>query len=422
MAKKRIFAIMKIAELFQILNEIIHSPETLIKSRLSEKYFTRNRKMSFVNLLCFFFDMRKTSLQTRLNLFFKREKHSMMSEQALSKARNHFDHSPFETMVRRLVSEEYSGKNSTLTWHGYHVLADDGSYLQLPKATELSEIFGTRGQGNHCVSAGVSVLYDVITGWPIDPAITHSNMNERAELMKHLDYLSGELPHIAEKSVLLIDRGYSSEEVFKAIESKRMKFLARCKSNYCKKTQMAPLGDSIVKLNHGLIVRVFKFALPSGEIETLLTNLFDIPSEELPKLYSKRWGIETAYHRLKNIICLENFSGKTENAIRQDFWASMVLMISVAVFQKEANEKIERAHRRKQNKHQYKASVGDLAVTLRDEFIFAVLRKNKILSIFKIRKIVALLAYSKSPVRPERSFPRHKNRNPAFNLNLKSHL
>ena len=413
---------MKISKLIEKINEIVHSPKTLEIARFSKKYFTRNRKMPFCDVLCFFFDMRKTSLQTRLNLFYKGEKRPMISQQAFSKTRNHFDHSPFETMVRSFVAEEYLGNYELPTWNGYHVLAVDGSYLQLPKTAELAEKFGIRGSCEHCVSAGISVLHDVLSGWPIDPIITHSDMNERKECEKHLEYLSRELPKIAKKSLLLIDRGYPSEDLLKTIESKGMKFLARCKSNYCKKTQDAPMGDSIVELNGGLKFRVFKFVLLSGEAETLLTNLFEIPEEELPKLYAMRWGIETAYNQLKNIVCLENFSGKTENAIRQDFWASMVLMISVAVFQKEANEKIEKEHRHKQNKHHYQTSVGNLAVTLRDEFIFEVLRKNKLLSTIKIRRIIAILAYSKSPIRPDRSFPRHKNRDISFNLNLKSHL
>lgn len=414
---------MKINNLLETINAIIHAPETLIKARFLEKYFTRNRKMPFTDVLSFFFDMRKTSLQTRLNLFFKGRKQPMISQQAFSKTRSHFDHSPFETMMRALVEQEYMNENASLpTWNGYHVFADDGSYLQLPKTPELAEKFGVRGAGGHCVSAGISVLYDVLSGWPIDPVITHSDMNERRECEKHLAYLSSKLPDIAEKSLILLDRGYPSEGLFKAIESKGMKFLARCKSNFCKKTQEAPMGDSIVKLKGGLVVRVYKFSLASGEIETLLTNLFEIPAKELPELYAKRWEIETAYGRLKNIVCLENFSGKTENAIRQDFWASMVLMISVAVFDKEANEKIEKSQRPQFNKHAYKANTGDMVVTLRDEFVFSVLRKNKLLSMYKIKRIIAKLAYSKSPIRPQRSFPRHKDRHISFNLNLKSHL
>jgi hypothetical protein len=413
---------MKVNKVFEIINDVIHNYETLAKARFSEKSFTRNRKMPFSDVLCFFFDLRKTSLQTRLNLFFKGGKHPTMSHQAFSKSRNKFDHSPFEKMHRDLIRHEYTEEAASLpTWNGYHVMAIDGSYLQLPKEPELAEAFGTRGAA-HCVSAGVSVLYDVLNGFPVDPAITHSDMNERKECEKHIEHLCRELPGVASKSVVLLDRGYPSEGLFVFMESKGLKYLARCKSNYCKKTEAAPMGDSTVRLNGGLLVRVYKFALPSGEVETLLTNLFEEPAEGLPELYAMRWGIEGSYGRLKNTVCLENFSGRTGNSVKQDFWASMVLMVAVAVFQKEANGEIEEEQRHKANKHRYQASVGDLAVALRDEFIFAVLRKNKILSAYRIKRIIATLAYSKSPVRPGRSFPRYMNRNVSHNLNLKSHL
>ena len=184
---------MKIFQAFRVLRCIIDDPLTLINSRFSEKHFTRNRKMPFCDVLRFFFDMKKTTLQTRLNDFFKGTSKNM-SEQAFSKARNLFDHSPFETMVRELVKEEYSNPNHLPKWNGYHLLAVDGSYLQLPKNQKLKEAFGTRGNDD-CVSAGISVLYDLLTGWAIDPAITHSDMNERKECDKHIDYLSRELPH-----------------------------------------------------------------------------------------------------------------------------------------------------------------------------------------------------------------------------------
>ena len=65
------------------------------------------------------------------------------------------------------------------------MLAVDGTYLQLPKTEELRDEFGTRGEDGYCVSAGVSALYDVISGWPLDPILTHGDMNGRVECEKH---------------------------------------------------------------------------------------------------------------------------------------------------------------------------------------------------------------------------------------------
>ena len=78
----------------EITREIIYADSTLEESRFRPEYFTRNRLMPFYKLLRFLLSMYKTSSQTALNQFFEKEEVTM-SQQALSKARNKFDHSPF---------------------------------------------------------------------------------------------------------------------------------------------------------------------------------------------------------------------------------------------------------------------------------------------------------------------------------------
>ncbi len=60
---------MKSLEHLNLLQSIAHAKETLEKARLNLNAFIRNRKMPFVNAIAFLLDMRKTTLQTRLNLF-----------------------------------------------------------------------------------------------------------------------------------------------------------------------------------------------------------------------------------------------------------------------------------------------------------------------------------------------------------------
>ena len=103
-------------ELLGLFGEIIHSPEILNQSRLREKAFTRNRSMPFADALCFMFDMRKTTIQTRLNMYFNKIGGVPISQQAFSKLRANYDHSPFETMVREMVKSEYADDEETLKW------------------------------------------------------------------------------------------------------------------------------------------------------------------------------------------------------------------------------------------------------------------------------------------------------------------
>ena len=409
-------------ELLDFQKHIANHPLTLDYSRLRDNAFTRNRGMPFPSALSFMLDMRKTTLQTRLNLFFGHKGGDPISQQAFSKLRMNFDHSPFVTMLRGMVKKEYSGQYELPLWHGYHVFGIDGSFLQLPRENALRNEFGVRGRGGMCPCAGISVLFDVLHGWAVDPAIARADRNEREECVKHVDYLCRELPRIAKNSIVLLDRGYPSQKLLETLQNSGVKFLARCNSQFLSEINNAPLGDSAVTLKNGVPVRVIKFKLPSGELETLVSNLFDLPESLFPELYALRWGVETAYFRLKKELCVEKFSGKTANSIRQDFWASIVLLNSVSVFQKEANAAVRERQEPKDIKHKTRARTSGLIVTLRDRYIFAVLSGIPMFTASEIERVIKTMAREVSPVRPGRSFPR--NFKPAFaaNHNLKSHL
>jgi len=409
-------------QLFEKLRAIANDPETLKKARKSERYFTRNRKMSFADALCFMLDMRKTTVQTRLNLYYRMKGEEPMSQQAFSKLRSHYDHSPFETMTRSLVKSEYSETEALQKYLGYHVFSVDGSWLQLPRTKKIRAVFGTNGNEGDCPCAGTSILYDVLSGWVLNPIITHARMDERDECKKHISFLLEELPHIVPQSLILMDRGYPSFHIIKTLHDAGMKYLVRCSSSFLSEVNTAPMGESTILIKRKLQARIYKFLLPSGTTEILLTNLFDVSRYELAELYSMRWGIETAFHRLKRELCVEKFSGETPLSILQDFWASMVIMNSVAVFEQEANVALKDRQQGKNLKYEYKTRCSDLIVTLRDEFIFAVLQPDRLFASAEIERIIRLMARSVSSVRPDRSYARRPTPCRHVNHHLKSHL
>ena len=414
---------MKNIEMLNLLEKIANDEKTLETSKLKANSFTRERGMPFVDALTFLLDMRKTSLQTRLNAYYKKVKGGdPISQQAFSKLRMNFDHSPFEKMVRGQVSKEYSGAYELPLWNEYHVFGIDGSFIQLPRADSLRTEFGVRGRGGTCPCAGISVLYDVLHGWAIDPILSKADRNERAECKKHIEFLCRELPYIAKNSIITLDMGYPSADLLNKLQHSGVKFATRCNSRFLSEINNAPMGDSIVVLKNGISVRVLKFVLSSGELETLATNLFELPEPLFPELYALRWGIETAYFCLKEELCIEKFSGKTPNSIRQDFWAAMVLLNSVAVFRQDADMLVEERHKEKNLKHAYHARTSGLIVSLRDEFIFAVLSGNSIFTASEMKRIINAMAREVSPIRPNRSFPRDFKPRFKANHNLKSHL
>ena len=103
---------MKLLKCAEILIAIFTAKKTLEEARFSPCYFTRNRKMSFQEILCYLIRGSKMSTQACLNEFFENIGKTMhMTQQALSKARNHFDHSPFLKAFYALRDEEYSFAN-----------------------------------------------------------------------------------------------------------------------------------------------------------------------------------------------------------------------------------------------------------------------------------------------------------------------
>lgn len=415
---------MKPKRYMRLVKEMASAGDTKKEARKSAKYFTRERKLPFSDVVCLLLDMQKTALQARLNHFFKSTgQEKTMTEQALSKARNHFDHSPFEKMVRITTAEEYAQGQMTPKWNGYYVLGVDGTSEQVPDTAKTRKHFGVLGSNGGHACVGCSILYDLENTWVMDPIFTPVAMDERAQLVKHIGFLEENYPHVAKDALILLDRGYPSAKVFEEMERVGIKYICRCSRSFFPSVNAAPIGDTVVE-HGGMKLRVYKFDLSSGEEETLVSNLFDVEGSEFRELYAKRWGIETAYATLKNKLCVENFSGKTVNSIYQDLWASMVLMNMVSVIEKEADGLVKEKRQGKSNKYEYAPNKGALIVSLRDEFIFCCLRENVHIQDIRLDELMHEIARCVLPIRPGRSSPRppRSKTNLRFPVNNKSHL
>jgi hypothetical protein len=394
----------------KIKDLIVNSPETLKASRKSQSAFTRKSLLSFSVVVLLLLDMHKTALQARGNSFFRQllgGYKMRITKQAISKRRNEFDHTPFVKMTQALVAEEYSGRHKTTLWNGYYILSIDGSYLQLPRENDLRSTFGVRGS-NDFPMAGMSVLYDVLHGWPIDATITQSNMNERTECMNHINYLCDKLPHVAKNCILTLDRGYPSLEMYTFLAKKGINYIARCSVKALKEINEAPAGDSVVILKNGEKLRVIKIADLFGTEYILVTNNMDLTLLEIVELYGLRWGVETMFRVLKDHLFIEGFSGKTANSILQDFHATMVILIGVAILQKEGNRiaKALRKHK-KSNKYEVEVNTSNLVATMRDRYIFLILNhQDEGYKEIEIMDIIYKIADAVIPIIKNRSFPR----------------
>ncbi len=96
-------------------------------------------------------------------------------------------------------------------------------------------------------------------------------------------------------------------------------------------------------LEEELTVRFVRVVLDTGEYEVLVTSLLDkhrYPTVDFKELYWLRWRVETFYDTLKNRLGLENFSGLTAEAVRQDFHASVFLTGMETILTSDAEETV----------------------------------------------------------------------------------
>ena len=290
---------------------------------------------------------------------------------------------------------------------------------------ELKEAFGVSKNASEIrqASAGISILCDILHDWIVDASINRYPQSERESAKVHIQFLENEMAHL-DKKIILFDRGYPSLNMLEYLTDKNMNYLMRCQKSWLSEVERAPAGDSFCTLRTGQRVRIYKFMLSSGEEETLITNLFELPAEELPGLYFLRWGVEGKLDVLKNKLELENFSGCTKNAILQDFWVSITLSIIVVIAKKEADEKIKQRAEGKNNKLTQIPNVSQLVGSLKDEFVLACRLSSDALRALAIERIINEISLAVTTVRHHR--PVHKRRSAAkkkqYPINRKSNI
>ena len=411
---------MTLLECTEQIRAIFSNPRTLEEARTETRHFTRNRKMTFARLLEYLLHGSKGATQSVLNEFFQRlEEGVHMTQQALSKARSHFDHSPFLKAFYEVVNTEYNLSNdpNLPRRYGYKFLAIDGSVIPLPNFPELQKLFGdVKGSP----SARADIALDVLNDRIVEAEFGPLSGDERSMAIEHIRKLKGRIG--MEDTVFLFDRGYPSKELIETILQAKAHFIMRVRRKFNLDVDAAPMGSGVVILEGGIRLRVIKFTLPSGQTETLITDLFDIEESAFEELYFLRWSVEEKYDVVKNKLELPNFTGRTVNVLYQDFWISMLLANVASVAKAEADKKVSTKRDGKANQYQYQTNVNNAIASLRNRFADAVFSPDPSLRARRVEAIIREIAASVVPQRPDRNVPRKKARKAKYHHNKKSNL
>ena len=402
--------------------ELIFSASYKNRSKKRAADFTRERKMPFMHMVCFMLNMLKQSTQTALDRYFdligKEGMH--MSQQAFSEARQKLKWEACRELMDASVNSVYRcGYN---TWHGYRVWAIDGSKMQLPSDAALRAAFGKAGRagGGSGVAAQSSCLYDVLNDIIGDAHLEPIEIDERTLCLRHLKHL-GSMESFG-KELVIMDRGYASAELIKAFLDANVRFLMRVRKKFNPHIDGLPVGDHRYTLGQ-IPVRVVKFLLPGNEVETLITDLFDkrMGESAFKALYFKRWPVETKYSELKHKLEIENFSGRTKEAVYQDFYITAYLSNIISVAANESQPVLDDIYVNSENIYKYKVNRNHAVGVFKDRFIMALLIDNNRKRANAAYRILRLLPYHATPVRPGRDTPGNPcPRNAHFHFNRKS--
>ena len=333
----------------EITRDLLNSADFKNRHRVNDQAFTHVRCLSFAVVLVLILRKSVKSLQNVVNEATTWLRMAPVTASAFSQARYKRKHTAFiELNQAAVVASRYEEAGNIQTLWGFRVLGIDGSKILLPDTDDVRKVFGTIAYSNGADRpiegersyALASVLYDVLNRVALDATLGPANAYEA-------DLAIGHLTFTGPNDLLRMDRNFPSYRMLAELLHRRRHFVMRCAAASFgvarQRLQGEGLDHQVVTLtpcagqrrliqSRGLpltlTVRFVRVLLSTGEWEVLVTSLLDEtadPTADFLELYHWRWGVETFYGLLKTRLDLENFSGLTAEAVRQDFHVTVYL-------------------------------------------------------------------------------------------------
>ncbi len=442
---------------------LLNSDKIKEKYKFLKESFTRNRTLGFRDIALLILKNTKNTLQTAMDTYMEafRQEEKNYSKSSYTKARAKISPSLFVMLNDELVQEYYKDNEEVQLYKNFRVLAIDGSTLQLPNvesieakkgnepkkmSQEIREIYGysSNGKGEYETKARISVLVDVCNNVILEGIFNSYLSSEKDRTFEHIDYLV-ELKTKSSQhfnDLIIFDRGYPSYALLLYLEKNSIDYVIRMPKSRFKEIdtfRQSDCDDTLIelkltktrlhdmkrknsnakvaqtmedkKIGESLKLRAVKVSLDSGEVEILITSLVDSKAYKtkiFKQLYFKRWGVEEEYKALKALMQVENFTGITQIAINQDFFATIFMLnITNRIISDIESENTQIDNQTKPRKYRYKVNRNYSIGVIKDKFIYLVLTSGDIELFFK--QIEEKLKKNLIPIKPGRTFARKKN-------------
>jgi hypothetical protein len=403
---------------------------------------SRDRKLTINRLILLIMSLQR-ALQRELDSFFQKLESSdftirEVTKGAFTQARAKLNEWAF-IRLNEVAVESFYEDAPYYSWNGMRLLAVDGTRVMLPNHPSVIAEFGQNLYGPKSDSprsvAIASMLYDVLNQLTIDASIApyKRKSGERALLEGHMDKLKA-------NDLLLLDRGYPSIALFFQLQVRKVDFCVRMKGSWWNAVREFRNGDAkeaIVSfalpekdkckledapewLEKEIKCRLLKIELDSGETEILCTSLVDFekyPHEQFKELYHYRWNEEEAYKLLKSRIELEDFSGKTAKAVKQDFHAKIFLLTLSAAYAHPIEERVRKEFKAdKQRKYDQKINRTNSIAATKDVLISIFIKKQFSKAIAALDDIIYK---TREVIRPDRKNERKHHQKIPYRMNYK---
>jgi len=302
----------------------------------------------------------------------------------------------------------------------------DSSLIHLPNTETMNQEFGwmscqnQEGPYDRYAQGRLSVLTDLLNRLALQTLLVGWETGERALAVEHVSALEPQ-------DIGVLDRGFASYELFARFIARQRYFVCRCaRSSFAVVNRLFAENqagqDLIVELRppngtvgeiraaglpEGIKVRLVTVRLSTGELEVLATNLLDQQAYEpaaLGELYHYRWGIETYYGLLKSRLDLENFTGRSPEAVRQDVYATIFLSNLESVLTRPTQRQMRHSSPQRQHPSQVNRAVSFHALKL--HLLELLLCQEPPRQV--IQKLERLFAGTPVTARPNRKVPRKK--------------
>jgi len=400
--------------------------------------FTRKRKLGFEEIFIGILSSLKKTLVLELESLLKKLKKQNMeySKQAYSKARQNISPKAFKKLNETIKEDLYAKDKKT--YKGYRVTAIDGSAVELPNTKEIKEKYGVFKEGTPNAAGKVHVIYDVRNEIVIDGILGKYKESEQDNAIK----LIKENIKPEEKELILFDRGYPAVRLIKELNEVKAKYIFRVNSRFLREVNEFTQGketDKTIEINIDdkrleeksisniseaikFNLRCVRIKIESGD-EILITNLSEEEAnlEELCELYNSRWGIEKNYNIMKNVLEIENFTGDTEIAIQQDFYATIVLANLTTALIRDAQQEYE-AKKKSNKKYEYKINKTIAIGYLKTEMLEIFLEEDEVVCSKLWDKLIKKISKHIIPIRNNRKFARPTGHRPKYGRTAKKVL